>query len=168
MNEFFLKFAAPFIKSTKETFKIMMETEVSMHSPKVKTTNTASGDITAIIGVNGIIDTPRGPEDFRGLLALSFQEKVYLRMASRLLGEEYLTFSSDVADTGSEIANIILGSAKPGLNDIGIKLTMTSPSSVRGQNHELSFPRDGMVVETIVSSDLGDFTLSLCCQDIKL
>lgn len=168
MNEFFLKFAAPFVKSTKETFKVMLETEVNMHSPKIKTTNSAVGDITSIIGINGIIKTSKGQEDFRGLLALSFPETVYLKVASKLLGEEYSTFVPDINDVGSEIANIILGSSKPGLSEIGIMLTMTSPSSIRGQNHEISFPKDGMVVEMVVSSNLGDFQMALCCQDIKI
>lgn len=168
MSDFFLKFAAPFIKSTKETFKIMVSTEVSMHSPKFKKDNLGHGDITALIGVTGTLETSNGPADFRGIVALSFKEAVYVKIASRMLGEEHSSYNPEIADAGAELANIILGSAKPGLNEIGCKLKMTSPSTIRGLNHEISFPKDGIVIETIVSSDMGDFYLDLCSQDIKL
>lgn len=166
MNDFFLKFAAPFIKSTKETLRIMVSTEVTMHSPKFKKDNTGRGDITALIGVTGVLDAAKGPVDFRGLVALSFKEEVYVKLASRMLGEEYTEYNQEIADAGAEIANIILGSAKPGLNEIGVKLGMTSPSTIRGRDHEISFPKDGMVIETVVTTDCGDFFLDLCCQDI--
>jgi CheY-specific phosphatase CheX len=168
MNDFFLKFVAPFLKSTKETFRVMVSTEVTMHSPKLKSSNVGHGDLTALIGLTGILETEAGPVDFRGLLALSFAEKVYVNIASQMLGEVHNEYSPEIADAGAEIANIILGTAKPGLSAIGIKLAMTSPSTVRGKNHEISYPRDGLIVEIEVSSHLGDFFLDLCYQDIKV
>jgi CheY-specific phosphatase CheX len=141
MNEFFLEFAAPFIKSTKDTFKIQLSTEVTMHSAGIKTSSVGHGDITALIGITGILETAKGLKEFRGLLALSFKEDVYLRLASQMLGEEYKEYNQDIADAGAEIANIILGTAKPGLNQIGMKLGMTSPSTIRGKDHEINFPK---------------------------
>lgn len=168
MNETFLKFSAPFIKSSKETFKVMMHTDVTMHSPKLRTDSVSTGDITAIIGMNGFAENVDGPKEFKGVLAISFPEPVYVKLASRMLGEDYTEYSSEIADVGAELANIILGSAKPGLSALGIKLDMTSPSTVRGKLHEISFPRGSTIVETTMTCDLGDFFLDICYQDLKL
>ncbi len=168
MNETFLKFSAPFIKSSKETFKLMMHTEVTMHSPKLKTDTVSTGDITAIIGMNGSVENTEGPKDFKGVLAISFPEPIYVKLAGRMLGEEYSEYTADISDVGAELANIILGAAKPGLSALGIKLDMTSPSTVRGKHHEISFPRGSTIVETTMSCDLGDFFLDICYQDLKL
>ncbi len=146
----------------------MLSTEVTMHSPSFKNDNIGRGDITAIIGIVGQVETTKGQQDFRGILSLSFKEDTYVKLASRMLGEEYTSYRPDIADAGAEMANIILGSAKPGLSDIGIKLSMTTPSTIRGMNHEISFPKDGIIVETVVTTEFGDLYLDLCCQDVRV
>ncbi len=165
MNEGFLKFSAPFIKSAKETFKVMMKTEITLHSPKLKLDTLSTADITALIGVNGTIEHSGRVDEFKGLLALSFPEDVYLRLASRMLGEEYKEYCPDIADAGAECTNIILGTAKPDLAKLGIKLAMTTPSTVRGRQHEINYPKTGVIVETTVSCDVGSFFMDLCYQD---
>lgn len=168
MNDGFLKFSAPFIKSAKETFKTMMGTEITLHSPKLKENTLSTGDITALIGINGNIERNGKVNEFRGLLALSFPEDVYLKLASRMLGEEYKEYSADIADAGAECTNIILGTAKPDLLKIGIKLGLTTPSTVRGRQHEIQYPKTGIIVETNVTCDLGNFFMDLCYQDTNL
>lgn len=168
MNETFLKFSAPFIKTTKITFKTMLATELTLHSPKIKTSPVSRGDITAMIGINGIHEQNGTSTEFKGVLALSFPEKLYVALAARMLGEEYTEYNEEIADVGAECANIILGTAKPDLANMGIKLGMTSPSTVRGKNHEISYPKSGIIVETSVTCDLGDFYLDLCYQDLNI
>lgn len=162
MNDFFLKFSAPFVKSTKDTFRIMLSTEVTLHSPQLKSDTRARGDITALIGINGIY---LGSQEILGILALSFSEATYLRVASRMLGEDHTSYSVEIADVGAELANIILGGSKQGLMDLGIQLALTTPTSIRGIQHEISFPSNSRVIETCVNSDLGEFFLDLCCRE---
>lgn len=167
MNETFLKFSAPFIKSTKNTFSTMMSTQITMHSPQIKTDNQAGADITALIGINGTVESEGQVKEFRGLLALCFPKKLYIQLASRMLGEEYTDVVPDIADAGSEVANIILGGSKQELIGMGIKLQLTSPSTIRGTDHEISYPKGSTTMRTTVTCDLGDFYLDLCYQDVS-
>jgi chemotaxis protein CheX len=167
MNDMFLKFSAPFIKSTKNTFSTMMSTTITMHSPQIKTDNQAGADITALIGINGTVHSNGQDKEFRGLLALCFSKAIYLKLASRMLGEDYTEMVPDIADAGSEVANIILGGSKQDLLNMGIKLQLTSPSTIRGTDHEISYPKGSTTMRTTVTCDLGDFYLDLCYQDVK-
>lgn len=168
MNETFIKFSSPFIKSTKNTFLTMMQTEITLHSPQIKTDAHAGADLTALIGMSGAVKIGAESKEFRGLLALCFSKKIYVKLASRMLGEEYTELVPDIADAGSEIANIFLGGSKQELLSLGIQLQLTSPSTIRGLDHEISYPKGSTTVRTIVSCDLGDFYLDLCYQDLKL
>ena len=167
MSEMFLKFSAPFIKSTKNTFSTMMSTEITMHSPQIKKDNQAGADITALIGINGTVESAGQVKEFRGLLALCFPKNLYVKLASRMLGEDYTDVVPDIADAGSEVANIILGGSKQELLSLGIKLQLTSPSTIRGVDHEISYPKGSTTMRTTVSCDLGDFYLDLCYQDVS-
>jgi CheY-specific phosphatase CheX len=164
-GERFLKFSAPFVESTKEIFKVMISTDVRLHSPRLKVDRRSRGDITAFIAMNGVVGIGDNKKDFAGLLALAFTEPVYLAVASRMLGEEYKEYGPDVADVGAEIVNIILGKSKPALHALGIQLGMSNPSTIMGRQHEISFPRTGEVVEIIVESDMGQMFLDLCYQE---
>jgi chemotaxis protein CheX len=168
MSDMFLKFSAPFIKSTKKTFLTMVNTEIQMHSPQIKTNNLSGADITALIGINGTYKNSGKDQEFRGLLALCFSKDIYLKIASRMLGEDYTELVPEIADAGPELANIILGSSKQELLDLGIKLQLTSPSSIKGIDHEITYPKGATVMRTTVTCDLGDFYLDLCYQDVKL
>jgi hypothetical protein len=64
------------LNTLKDTFKVMLSTEITPHSPKMKTDNHASGEITAIIGMNGTVERNGKSEDFNGLIALSFTKDV--------------------------------------------------------------------------------------------
>jgi CheY-specific phosphatase CheX len=167
VSENFLVFSKPFIKATKETFATMVHTEVKLHSPRLKDGKLSSADITALIGMSGKYHKEGKERDFKGLLALSFNEKTFLKMASRLLGEDYTKFVPDIADSGAELCNIILGNSKSALKEMGIQLDLTTPSTIRGPEHEINYPHNSLIVETTISSDLGeDFYLNICYQDM--
>lgn len=161
----FLQFSKPFLDALKETFKLMVQTEIKPHSPKLKETAVARGDITAIIGMNGKILNDDGDKNFKGLLVISWPEDVYIKMASKMLYEEYTEYCEDISDSGAEIVNIVMGNAKAGLNQLGFKIDMASPSTIKGKNHEVKYPPKTTVIEITISSDLGDFTLELCYQE---
>lgn len=161
MNDHMLNFSKPFILSTKEVFKVMMGIDLVMHSPRFKETRVARGDITSIIAVIGEITKDQEKKDFSGLLAFSFSENVFLAIASKMLGEEYSEYNEEISDVGSEIANIVLGKSKPALVELGFKVGMSSPSTIAGKNHQISFPEQGHVIEITVDSELGSFTLDI-------
>lgn len=161
----FVNFSKPFVDALRETFEMMVQTEITVHSPKLKENNVASGDITALIGMNGKVERDGNERDFKGLLAISWPEDMYVKLAGRMLFEEYTEYCEDIADSGAEICNIVMGNAKNSLTPFGYKIDMATPSTVRGKNHEIKYPPKTTVIEVIVSCDLGDFSLELCYQE---
>lgn len=164
-NEHFITFAKPFIDALSDTFETMVQSKIKAHTPTIKEESTAKGDITSLIGMNGEVERDGKVNPIKGLLAISFPLPVYLKIASAMLMEEYTEFNEEIADTGSEIANIVMGNAKNGLNAQGYKIEMASPSTVRGPEHHITYPSGTTVIEVTVSSDHGDFSLELCYQE---
>ena len=163
----FVEFSRPFIEALKETFEMMVQTNIKPNNPKIKTSPIAHGDITALIGMNGTkIGQESTPKDFQGLMALSWPEDLYVKLASRMLFEDYEEYCSEISDSGAEVANIVMGNAKGQLAKLGYKLGMASPTTIRGTNHEIKYPPNTTVIEITISTDLGDFSLELCYQEI--
>jgi chemotaxis protein CheX len=163
--EAFVKFSKPFIDALKDTFKIMLSTELNAHSPKMKTHNKAHGEITAMIGMTGTVEKDGKVQDFNGLIALSFTKEVYLKIASAMLMQEFDDYHEDMEDTGSEIANIVMGNAKKILATQGYKIGMSTPTRIKGLNHEIKYPSNTTVIETSMSCALGDFVFDICYRE---
>jgi len=161
----FVNFSKPFLDALTDTFEMMVQTEIKAHSPKIKDKPTAKGDITALIGMNGKVIRDGVEKDFKGLMAISWPEALYIKLAGRMLFEEYTEYCDDIADSGAEICNIVMGNAKNGLTPLGYKIEMATPSTVRGKQHEIKYPTKTTVIDITISCDLGDFTLELCYQE---
>jgi chemotaxis protein CheX len=99
-------------------------------------------------------------------MAISWPEDVYIKFASKMLFEEFDEYCDEISDSGAEVVNIVMGNAKGQLNPLGFKLEMATPSTIKGKQHEIRYPAKTTVIEITVSSDIGDFTLELCYQDI--
>lgn len=165
-NKNFVQFSKPFVDALKETFSLMVQTDLNAHSPQIKNSVIAKGDISALIGMNGKVDKDGEEKGFKGLLVISWPEDVYIKFASRMLYEDFDGYCDEISDSGAEIVNIVMGNAKGQLNPLGYKIEMASPSTVKGTNHEIKYPPNTTVIEITLSSDIGDFTLELCYQEI--
>lgn len=164
-NEEFVNFSKPFFDSLRNVFKTMLQLDIKPHSPRFKEKRPASGDISSVIGMNGSF-TNDPTKLFQGLLVLSFSEDVYIKLASSMLMEEYTVYSDEIADVGAELANIILGNSKQPLFEMGYKLGMTTPTTIRGKNHEIKYPNNTTVIETTIDTAKGSFILEICFQSI--
>lgn len=162
----FLQFSKPFLDALKETFTMMVQCDLTTHSPKIKDSATARGDITALIGMNGLVEADGAEKPFKGLMAISWPEDVYIKMASKMLFEEFTEYNDEIADSGAEIVNIVMGNAKASLANDGFKIDMATPSTVKGKEHEIKYPANTTVIEVTCSSECGDFVLELCYQEI--
>lgn len=165
-NKNFVEFSKPFIDGLKETFELMMSAELSAHSPKIKDDSLTRGEFTSIIGMNGKVEKDGEQRDFKGLIGLSFNMDVYLKIASAMLMEEHTEYSEEISDTGSEIVNIIMGNAKSALSEKGYDIGMATPSTVRGKDVEIRYPKGTIVVEVLIESSLGTFILEICYQEV--
>lgn len=166
----FAQFSKPFIDSLIDTFKTMLDVDLSVHTPRIKNSSIATGDITSMIGMNGFVKSisTGADEPFAGLLALTFKEELYIKLAGEMLGEEFSEYCDEISDAGSEICNIVMGNAKNGLSPLGFKIEMATPSTVRGKDHQLKYPPKSTVIEITCTTTFGDFMLEICYQEFEL
>lgn len=166
LNKKFVTFSKPFIDALKETFKVMVQTEITAHSPQIKVGDIATGELTSLIGMNGTMTDEKGElVKFRGQIAISFDMDVFLKVASSMLMDEYTEFCEDVQDAGGEIVNIVMGNAKRELSSIGYQIGMASPATLRGTGIKIKYPPQTTTVTTQISSPLGEFTFEICYQN---
>jgi len=79
--------------------------------------------------------------------------------------QEFDDYCEDMEDTGSEIANIVMGNAKKVLANEGYKIGMSTPTRIKGIDHEIKYPANTIVIETTISSALGEFTFDICYRE---
>ncbi len=161
----FALFSKPFILALRETFEVMVQTQVTPHSPKLKRVLSCHGDITAIIGMNGKVERDGTEKEIKGLLSLTWPEDVYIKHAGKMLFDEFDEYCDEIADTGAEIVNIVMGNAKNEIARMGYKIEMATPSTIRGKNHEIKYPQNSTVVEITMSTEEGDIQLEICYQE---
>ena len=166
-NKEFALFSKPIIESLTKTFDIMMRTGIKANSPKLKTDSQRHGDITALINIDGKVQQDGEIKNFKGHISVSFLEEVFIKVASRMLMEEYTEYCDDIADAGGEIVNIVIGNAKQELKDSGYQIGMASPLTlVNGEKYDFEYDKDTLIIETKIDSDLGDFVFEICYQNV--
>jgi chemotaxis protein CheX len=140
----------PFILSTIDCFKTMLNMDVKPGAPVVKKEPYPSYDISGIIGLSG---------DAQGAIAISFPKIMALKVVSALINNEIKVVGPELTDGIGEIANIIVGSAKQHLKDFTLSISL--PNVVIGKNHILA---SGSGVSTLVvpfTCGLGNFAMEV-------
>ncbi|OFY98917.1 MAG: hypothetical protein A2070_12910 [Bdellovibrionales bacterium GWC1_52_8] len=130
-KEFDVNFINPFINATQKVLKIQCRTDTTAGKPFVKKASDPMllGDISGIIGITS--------ETFNGTLAISFSEKIFVKLATNMLGKEYGQISPEIVDLAGELSNIILGQTKIELNQLGYRIQQAIPSCVWGKDHKI-------------------------------
>jgi len=137
----------PFLKSTVETFKIMIDIPVTLGKIYLlKEPNNM--DISSVVEFSG---------DVIGKVSILYTLDVALKISSKFLGEKMTDLNEDVADCIREIANIIAGSAKKYLPSM--RLTISLPSIVRGQSKIIETSKNVPVICIPFNSEVGSFIM---------
>ncbi|MCX5815754.1 MAG: chemotaxis protein CheX [Proteobacteria bacterium] len=125
-----IKYINPFIIATQTVFKTMLSINADMGKPILKTINSASGDVTGVMGLVG---------DKKGTVAISLRERGAKFVYKTLVGEECESINKDVVDAIGEITNIISGQARKEFEKNGINLSAAMPMVIVGKDVELNF-----------------------------
>lgn len=169
MNDYtsrFIQFSRPFVDAAKNIFQTMVFTEIAPQKPEMKKDSISRGDVSAFIGLTGIVEKDGETAEFTGMLVLSFPFETYLKVASAMLMDEYSEYSDEIADVGAEITNIITGNAKRDLSALGFKIEMSVPTSISGKDHHIKYPDKTNVIMIPMDSAHGKFFMELCYRDI--
>ena len=122
----------PFIDAAVGMFRDLLGMESEHSSPYIVEENDEGDwDISGVIGIGG---------DTRGALAISFSSEVAAELTGQLVGRSVLADDPDVADAVGEMASIVAGNAKKGLERY--RLTLTTPSIQRRADRRLALPTE--------------------------
>lgn len=147
-----IELVTPFLDSTKNVIQTMAFTSCSPGTPYVKKTNVAWGDVTGIIGLAG--------KDFTGNMVLSFEQSAILSIVSKMLMEEFSSISEEVVDAVGELTNMITGSSKTALAELGYPVQMASPMMITGKGSELKASAANNIIYVIpFQTENGDFVV---------
>jgi chemotaxis protein CheX len=155
-----VNFINPFIKATMKVLKVQASTEVKATKPFMKSDPKEKmlGDISGMIGVVS--------NSFNGNIVVSFPEGTFLKIMTKMLGEEVKEMNKEIIDGAGELMNIIFGQAKIDLNEMGYAIKTAIPSVITGKNHSIMMNQsDALVVVLPFESDCGNFNLEICITD---
>ncbi len=147
-------FIDSFLQSTTKVLKIQADIDVS-HGRFEVTKNQENG-ICDVSGVIGIICN-----NFNGSVIISFPEKTFLNVLSKMLGDEINELSSENMDGAAELTNMIFGQAKSILNEKGFGLKMAIPSVVLGKPESFLSLHAGSAILIPFNSSEGHFFLRI-------
>ena len=140
----------PFVKSVQNVFETMLQLPVQIGQPEIKQSGESGHDVSAIIGMSG---------DVEGSVVLSFPTATALRVVSIFTGTELQADHEDFADAVGELVNMVSGGAKAQFT--GKNVSISCPSVVVGQSHQVYGRKDVVSIYIPCSSDCGEFTVEV-------
>ena len=145
--------AKPFINATKDILSTMAGLEVTFGAPYVKKDATATGDMSAIVGVTG---------DMRGSIAVSFSRDAAEALARNMLGDAIEDLEQDAQDAVGEVTNMISGKARAGLAEMCVSVQGSTPTVITGDGHQIRHISESPVVVIPFSTPHGSFVVEFC------
>lgn len=134
----------------------MAEIKASHHSPSLKPSRVARGDVTGTIGMIG--------NKVKGSLSITFTEQSIIHITRKMLGEKIEEVDDTVADLVGEITNMVTGGAKRLLAEQGHDFEMATPTVIKGKNHEIRHQCEGRTIQIPFSSNHGEFFIEVCFE----
>jgi chemotaxis protein CheX len=148
-----VSYVNPFIKATVETFKTMLNLDLTTGVPVLKNDAKHTYDISGLIGLSG---------EAQGVISISFPKPLALKVVSTLLGEEIKIVGPELTDGIGELANIIAGNTKQYLTQY--KLSISLPNVVVGAGHRIAVQSGIPTIIVPLKSKLGDFAMEIALK----
>lgn len=146
-------FINPFLDSTIKVLEIQAQTKALPGRIYLKQGPKLTGDVSGVIGIVS--------DAFNGSVVISFPEGTFLKIVSRMFGEEHTVLTKEIEDGAAELTNIIFGQAKIILNDKGYGIKTALPSVITGKDHSVAATVKGAVVVIPFETDVGPFFIEV-------
>lgn len=157
-NKLDVNFINPFLEGTVEVLKVQGKTLARAGTPMPKDPKLPfGGDISGVIGL--VSDT------FTGSVVITFPAPTFLKIMSKMLGEDYKELTPEISDGAAELTNIIFGYAKRVLNEKGYGIKMAIPTVISGKDHSIQNHTKGPRLSIPFESDAGNFAIEICLGD---
>jgi chemotaxis protein CheX len=136
-----------FIEGVIKTLSTMAYTEVSTGKASIEAKFSSKGEIAGMVGMIA------GP--IKGIMTISYPKPGILKIIENMLGETYSEINTDVKDAVGELTNMIYGSAKTSLNNLGYNFEMAIPTVIIG-SFEISKLHNGATLIIPFNLKTGD------------
>lgn len=153
-------FINPFLAATLNVLKVQAQVMAEPGKVQVnKPENAVKADISGIIGV--VCDA------FKGSITICFPEETFLKVMSKMLGEEYTTLTPDITDGAAELTNMIFGQAKVVLNQKNYGVQMALPQILVGKEHSFIPKKNEVSVMVPFQTDCGELYILITTAERK-
>lgn len=146
-------FVNPFLKAVLAVMAVQAQTEARPGPTSKGVAQPLVGDIAGVIGIIS--------DGFKGSMIISFPAATFLKIMSRMLGEEFKDLNNDIQDGAGELANVIFGRAKLELNERGFGIHTAIPSVICGLGHSIRTLSQSPRVLVPFESDAGSFSVEI-------
>lgn len=148
----------PFIQGTIETLQVQCQLETSTGNIFLRKADTPmpQTDIAGVIGIKSA--------KFAGNINVAFPEATFLKIMSRMLGEDLTEMNKDLEDGAGELLNMISGHAKKLLGQSGIAIERAIPKVLSREAWKESSKLSDSEVMIILpfESEAGYFQIEIC------
>lgn len=142
-----------FINGVTKTLKTMANTEITCGKPFVEQKFAARGEVAGVVGMVS--------KQYKATLTLSYPKPAILSILENMLGEKYTDITEEVFDAVGELTNMIYGSAKGTLNDMGYDFEMAIPTVIKGQFIMLQHSKSATLVIPFYLKDKSEFFIEI-------
>lgn len=119
------KLLQAFVDGVIKTLATIAQTESKVGKPFIEPQMTEKGEIAGMVGM---VAPP-----LKGTLLISFTKESIFHIMENMLGEKHSEINNEIADAVGELTNMIYGTAKTALNQMGYNFEMAIPSVIRGE-----------------------------------
>ncbi|HEY8270137.1 MAG TPA: chemotaxis protein CheX [Pseudobdellovibrionaceae bacterium] len=119
------KLLQAFVDGALKTLATIAQTEAKVGKPHIETRLSEKCEIAGMVGM---VAPP-----LKGTLLISFTKESIFQIMENMLGEKHTEISNEISDAVGELTNMIYGTAKTALNQMGYNFEMAIPTVIRGE-----------------------------------
>jgi CheY-specific phosphatase CheX len=115
------------------------------------------------MGLNGDVHLDGKKYQLKGSVIICWEMSGYVKMAGRMMGEEYQDYSPEIDDVGMEVLNTAVGNSKPLLNEAGVFIQMSLPTGFIGNQKITESGKNVFSSMHVYDTEVGKVCLLINC-----
>lgn len=148
-----IEYINPFIEASQTVLKQIAGIDAKLGNVYLKNSPYTSDSVVIIVGLTG---------ELRGQAFFSMSRKIAMWIASSMMGGMPVTELDEISKSAiSELTNMILGNTATILYNKGLKLDITPPSLLMGDNMQISSSKMKTICIPLELNDNGSLDIDI-------
>ncbi|MFK8138195.1 MAG: chemotaxis protein CheX [Bdellovibrionales bacterium] len=145
-----------FVDGVQKTLSTMAMTNSNPQKAYVAKDFKANGEVSGMIGMVA--------GNMKGTITISFSSGAIFQILENMLDETYSEIDDEVRDAVGELTNMIYGTAKTALNELGYDFEMAIPTVVTGSHEITSFHKGATLVVPFEMENDKKFSIEITVE----